>query len=96
MKLIFVFLLFVLTIPFTFAGIGGAIPVSFAEKPDPASLPEEAPRGWEQHNARGLKLFESSKYAEAEQAFREALKDAEALGIEGARLAKILHNLGGA
>jgi tetratricopeptide (TPR) repeat protein len=49
---------------------------------------------WESHNQAGVKAYREKDYAEAEKAFRLALKEAELLGGEDRRLGSTLRNLG--
>lgn len=51
---------------------------------------------WSHHAREGHRLHAWAKYFEAEQAFRGALKQAEAVGVQDTRLAVILANLGSA
>ena len=49
---------------------------------------------WEQHNEAGCRYFGQGAYAEAEQEFAAAIREATALGSESLRLASSLSNLG--
>jgi len=48
---------------------------------------------WERHNAAGLTSFEQGNYAEAEEHWKAALKEAENFGPQDPRLATSLNNL---
>ncbi len=50
---------------------------------------------WEKANDAGVKALQEARYAEAEQQFEAALKEAENFGPEDSRLAKTLNNLAG-
>ncbi len=68
--------------------LGRSVPVFVAELAglDPASH-------WEELIAAGEKAYQQARYAEAEQQFKPALKEAETFGPEDRRLATSLNNL---
>src|SRR5262249_42631596 len=48
---------------------------------------------WQEENERGARLYQHGRYAEAEQAFRTALQEAEQFGPTDTRVALVLNNL---
>src|SRR5713101_7439966 len=48
---------------------------------------------WQGENERGARLYQHGRYAEAEQAFRTALQEAEHFGPTDTRVALVLNNL---
>ena len=56
-------------------------------------LPACAQEPWQKYNDAGLEATEQARYAEAEDLFLEALKEAEKFGDQDPRLATILNNL---
>ena len=52
-----------------------------------------SPTDWENQNTAGQQAYEQGHYAEAEQYFKAALKEAETFGVYDIRLATSLNNL---
>ena len=56
--------------------------------------PHQASSEWEAHLAPGVKLFEQARFAEAEDFFKRARREAEKFGPQDIRLASVLGYLG--